>query len=134
MMRTARGGIAFVVSHPLLVVSRQLSVPVSATNRHRALLKQTQKSGGGIAWGPLWSVLVRGRGVCGVMNAVTKIIAVEPGEHRPEHVSALTVSCCRGDLSVRFGSVHLVKYEEALDGWTGPLTSRPYTNRKSFES
>jgi hypothetical protein len=32
---------------------------------------------------------------------------------------------------VRFGSVHLVWYEEALDGWTGPLTSRPYMNRKS---
>jgi hypothetical protein len=36
--------------------------------------------------------------------------------------------------SVRFGSVHLVWYEEVQDGWTGPLTSRPYTNRKSFGS
>jgi hypothetical protein len=41
--------------------------------------------------------------------------------------------------SVRFGSVHLAWYEEALDGWTGPLTSRPtvlshYMNRKSFGS
>jgi hypothetical protein len=47
-------------------------------------------------------------------------------------VDRTTKSCCVP--SVRFGSVHLVWYEEALDGRTGPLPSRPYMNRKSFGS
>jgi hypothetical protein len=45
---------------------------------------------------------------------------------------AKTMRCNAVQNAVRFGSVHLAWYEEALDEWTGPLTSR--RTRKPFGS
>jgi hypothetical protein len=55
---------------------------------------------------------------------MTHLSAMAPASNSPVH-NRLNVYGCSVRNPAQLGSVHLVKYEEALDGRTGPHTSRP---------